>query len=135
MNFITNNTFKKIFSNFTIKKSESLKYDSQIIDFDFELIKKVKDFFKNSENIQITSFHKFNSKNYPNVKEKEYGTYHIKEDCKILKSDFQDIKVPLNLIEIVIAQNKNNNKKVEEIAEILLLMLILPFNLIPNLRK
>lgn len=122
MEYITNNTFRKIFSTFELTDIDSEKYDSQLIDINLNLIQKIKNFFKDSESIKIGCFHKPNNKYNLNSYEevKEYATYHSKEDCKILLSDFKNIKVPDKLIENIFEVNKKNGKDDEEIKKILI---------------
>lgn len=122
MEYITNNTFRKIFSTFKLTEIGNKKYDDQLIDLNLNLIEKIKCFFKDSESIEIGRFHKSNNKYKLNSFEEtvEYATHHSKEDCKILLSDFQNVEIPGELITNVIERNKNIGKNDEEIKKVLI---------------
>jgi hypothetical protein len=121
MEYITKSTFKKIFSTFKITEIESKIHFTNFIDFNFDLIEKMNSFFKDSESIIISCFHKPCNKYSLNSFDEDivYGTYHSKKDCKILLSDYKSIKVPSELIENIIDQNKKIGKSDDEIKTIL----------------
>ena len=92
MEYITNNTLKKIYSKLKISDIESQNFQVDLIDINSILITQIKNTFNNPEQIIIEFYHK-SANRYNSISDEdiEYATYHSKEDCKILKSDYNYI--------------------------------------------
>lgn len=118
MNYITNSTFKKIFTTLTISEINCTNSDQSSIDCNLEFIKKIMSSFKEPENIVIQFYHKFHNKYLNSFEDKEYGTCHSLYNCSILLSDYKDIEISPEIIEKTVDKYKRIGKTQSEIIDL-----------------